>query len=698
MIGYTCLMEPAKGVCGKACAGVVLVAAALGATAASARGQAAWWNRNWPYRRAVTVPAHKPTRLPGDDIAVVTMPTCGLIRADGSDVRVATVGRAELPARVLMVGPGDSVKVAFAIRGVAGRCYVYFGSPKPEPPKEPLDIRRGVLMETWAYGGGGIRSLPQVRQVFAKAKRLLGRDFRDRLFVGHNPFGPQSSIASRFTAWLICPADGEYQFACSSQDASFLLVDDQVVVDNGGHHPPQQDVRMRGSLALKKGLHKLTFYHVNATGDPVAVAAWQPPGEPRIWPISPKELAPVVAAEPGPMEHYGTSTGIDFLPRYGGETFLRDSYYQRWSFEALTVGQVARPADLQWDFGDGQHAASPKAEHVYFLPGEYTVALTAKSYRGQLTCRNRIFVSRPWDQVATNRLESVAAHARIAGEYDFAALTPEANGHAVLLLERAGATAALRRAGQAFLARSEAPAALVGLVVPILAEGLPPQERLSAYLKAGGMTRSTPVRAAMVEAAGRTCLQELNDTEQAMKLFQQVVRQFGPTTTAQAIRRAKIGIGDVWRLRGDYEEAKRAYATAGYGAAVNVARLEIIKGDYARHAEDYLRKDRFADAREYLEQWQGDIPLDKLEGYWSLLVARMHLRQKQYAAAALEARTLVKVNPRSNYAAELLLLAADACRRLGKDSEAKAALRQIVEKYPESPLAAEAAKVAKALK
>ncbi len=673
-----------------------MLAASLALAAAGpAWGQAAWWNRNWAYRRAVTVPSHKATRLPGDDIAVVTMPTGGRMRRDGRDVRVTTAGRTEVRCRVLMVGPGDFVRVAFALGGVGARYYVYFGNPTAPVPKQPLEIRRGVLMETWVYPGGGIKTLPQVQRVFAKANRLLGRDFRQRVFVGHNPFGPQSSIASRFTAYLVCPATGDYQFACSSQDASFLLIDDKVVVANGGHHSPQRDIRMQGRVSLKKGLHKLTFYHVNVTGDPIAVAAWQAPGDRRVWPIPPAAFAPVFQAAPGAMEQYGKGSGIDFLPRYGGETFVRNRYYQRWTFEALTIGQVRRNVDLQWDFGDGQRAATPKAEHVYLLPGEYTVTLTANTYRGKLTRTNRIFVSRPWHQVATNRLDSVVQQARIVSEYDFAALSPEVNAHAVLLLERARADQAMRRAGQAFLARRQAPAALIGQIVPILAEGLPAKQRLGAYVTASRMTRSASVRAAMLERAGRTALRDLGDTQQAERLFQQVVRQLGPAASGSAIRGARVGLGDVWRIRGDHEEARKAYTTAGYGPKVNLARLEIIKGDYARHVEDYLRKGRFADAREYVQRWASDMPLDKLEGYWSLLVVRLYLKEKDYAEAVREAGTLVKVNPSSTYAPELLLLVAGAYRSLGKDDQARRVLRQIVAKYPESPLAAEAAKALK---
>ena len=98
------------------------------------------------------------------------------------------------------------------------------------------------------------------------------------------------------------------------------------------------------------------------------------------------------------------------------------------------------------------------------------------------------------------------------------------------------------------------------------------------------------------------------------------------------------------------------------------------------------------DAQEYLDRWAGEIPMDKLEGYWSLLLVRLRMAQKRYADAIAEARTLVRVNPASNYAAKLLWLAADCCRRLGKDDQAAALLKQIAQKYPESPLAAEATK------
>ena len=679
-----------KPMCRRGVAAVLAAAAML--TAAPRAHAQGWWNTAWRYRRAVTLENYQPTRLGGDDIAVVTVLTGGHARPDGGDIRVATTGRTEVPSRVLMVGPGDRVKVAFAIRGAGSRYYVYSGNPKAPAPAKPLEIRRGVLQETWTYTGGGIKTLSQVRSVFDKARRLLGRDFRDRVFVGHNPFGPDNRIASRFTAYLNCPADGQYNFACSSQDASFLLIDDKTVVENGGNHLPQRNIRQRGSARLTKGLHKLTFYHVNATGNPIAVAAWQAPGDKRVWPIPAAGFAPVFQAKPGAMEQYGKSVGIDFLARHGGEVFSRNRYYQRWTFAALTVGSLGRDVSLVWDFGDGQRAGTPTAEHIYLTPGEYTVTLSAKTYQGQLTRSNRIVVERPWDTVATNRLDSLADHVRIVSGYDFSALSPEANGEAILLLERGKAADGVRKAGEAFLKRPEASRLLLTTVLPIIAEGMPPKQRPDAYLKAAKMTPSGAVRAEMTEMAARSALIDRGDTAGALKLYQEVIQRYGAMASTPAIRLARIGLGDVHRVAGDYEKARKAYVAAGYGAQINVARLEITRGDYARHVEEYLRNEEFGDAMDFLERWERNIPIDKLEGYWSLLVVRMRLKQKRYDLAVRGAATLVKVNPGSNYAPQLLLHLAEAQRRLGKDDLARAALKQIVEEYPESPLAAEAAR------
>jgi PKD repeat protein len=667
-----------------------------GPAPASAQG---WWDLNWPCRRSVTVPAFTPEKLPGHDVVVLTMPTAGQAADDCEDLRVVTPGGAEVPCRVLMVGPGDQVRIAFSPPGARDRrYYVYFGNRSAGPPKETPELRRGVLLETWRYPGGPIANLDDVQKTYDKAasqpRNFLGRDFRPSVFLGHNPFGPQNQLASRFTAWLEVRTPGVHVFACASQDASFLLVDDKVVVANGGHHPPHGDIRSRGSVTLDKGLHKLTLYHICTTGDPVVMAAWQQPGEKRIWTIPAEAFARVITAEPGPMERYGKSEGFDFLPKYGGESFVENRYYQRWSFEALAVGQPARIADFVWDFGDGQKSGRPSPEHVYLLPGEYTVTLTAKGVRGELKQSNRIFVTRPWDQVAENRLDPPIRHVQIVREYDFAALSPEATAHAILLLSRAGAGEPVKQAAMALVSGNKAaPADLMAEVMPLAEAALDPAAAARAYVKAAEMTPGPAFKARFLVRAGQITLDRLRDANEAMKLHERTIRAYGASTTDEAIRMARIGIGDVWRFRAQLEDARRTYAAAGLGADINPARLAIAKGNFARRVEDYVRKGRLDDAQESIDLWAAAIPLDKLDGYWSLLAVRKHLASGSPERAAREARTLVAVNPQSQYAPELLLLASEAYIKLTMPDESKAALRQIAEKYPESPLAAKARNV-----
>ena len=677
--------------------GAVAAAIVLGAAALPAAAQG-WWNLNWPCRRAVTVASFSPSKLPGSDVIVVTMPTAGLIADDGQDIRVVSVGGTEVPCRVLMVGPGDQVTVAFAARSSRDtRYHVYFGNRAAAPRKETLDIRRGVLLEVWRYTGGPIATLEQVRQTFERAAsrpaNFVGRGFRSRVFLGHNPFGPENRLASRFTAFFEVNDPGEFAFSISSQDASFLLIDEKLLVANGGHHWPQGDIRHRGSTRLDRGLHKLTLYHVCTQNNPVAVAAWQAPGEQRIWTIPASAFTGVHHAAPGAMERYGRGSGIDFLPRYGGEVFLANRYYQRWTFEALTVGQVPRSVDLLWDFGDGQKSGRPKVEHVYFTPGPYTVTLSAPKYPGALKQTNRIFVSRPWDQVAENKLDPVSLHAQIVSEYDFADLSAEGNAHAVLLLDRAAAAETVKQAALALVARDKgASGELMEEAMPLAEKALDPNQAARAYVRAAEITPGPAVKARFLVRAAQISLDRLNDPNQAMRLCQRAVRQYGPLTTDPAIRMAKVGLGDVWRVRGNLAEARRAYESAGLGGEVDPARLAIIKGDYARHVEDYVRKGLFTDARTYIDRWAANIPADKLEGYWSLLVVRKHLAAGEFDAAAREARVLVGANGASQYAPDLLLLASDALVKLKRPDEARAALRQIVQKYPESALAAQAAR------
>jgi tetratricopeptide (TPR) repeat protein len=338
-------------------------------------------------------------------------------------------------------------------------------------------------------------------------------------------------------------------------------------------------------------------------------------------------------------------------------------------------------------------------DHVYLLPGEYTV--TAKATNGPfapMKRTSRIFVSRPWDRVTDNELDSTATHANIVAEYAFAALRPEAIAEATVLLQRCDRLDAIIAAGDALLKKEKIPAEALDTAMPIYSQTLAQKgqraKAAAGLLQAAKMTDNVATQATMLSTAGAQLMRMggKEDLDKAMTLFDGVVRKYDSLTTVPAIRMAKIGMGDVWRLRCDYEKAKDAYTQARPKAENEYTSDSISKGDYARHVEDYLRNKDYVGAQDYLTKWEEAYPIDKLEGYWSLLKARLCLAQDKPADAAVETSVLVGVNPASNYAPQLLMIQNEAYVKLKDSAKAKAALETIVEKYKESPLAAEAAK------
>ncbi|MCP4378925.1 MAG: PKD domain-containing protein, partial [bacterium] len=381
--------------------------------ASVAQGADAWWNSKWRYRREITVADITPTRLSGTDIISVEMATGGVCKPDGSDIRVTTSMGKEVDCDVMMVGPGDKVRLVFTKRDIGKKYYAYLGNPNaPARSRAPV-IKRGVLIETRRSRANPPDKLSAAQKNFQKAGPLMGRRFIDRIFMGYNPFGPETAIASLVTGYVVAPRDGEYVFCCSSNNASFLLVDDRLLISNGRQHRPQRDIRKNASIKLKSGLHKLTFYHINRNSNPVIVVAWKKPGDRRVLPIPPAAFAMVHKGKPGLMQQRTKLLDIDFSPIHAGETFTANRYYQRYRFVAQSVGRGGKGLGWEWDFGDGQKSTAQSVDHVYAVDGTYRVTLTAQSPRGKLTRTNRIVVSRPWDRVTSRQLDRIKVHASI---------------------------------------------------------------------------------------------------------------------------------------------------------------------------------------------------------------------------------------------------------------------------------------------
>ncbi|MBT3199790.1 MAG: PKD domain-containing protein [Phycisphaerales bacterium] len=661
-----------------------------------------WWNPKWAYRRDVTLSDVKPTGLRGGvDIVTVEIATGGVCKPDGSDIRVTTARGTEVDSRVLMTGPGDLARVAFAKRGLLKKYYVYLGNPDAPPPRNTLEIKRGVLIETRVCRASPPAKLKDAISVFEKATPVMGARFLDRIFIGYNPFGPNEAIASRVTGYFSAPTTGTYTFSCSSNDASFMLLDDKLLISNGGKHYPQRDIRKNAKVQLRAGLHKLTFYHVNASRSPVLVAAWRKPGDKKVLVIPPGAFSLVHTAQSGLMQQRTKPLDIDFTPKYAGEAFAENRYSQRYSFSANAVGGGGKGLKWTWDFGDGQTSNAAAVDHVYLVDGLYTVTLTAKAPRDKILVRtNRIRVSRPWGRVTHKKIDSDKDHAAVVAGYNFKTLKDNAVAPAFELLKRNDRTQDMIRACTAFLNREKLPAIGVEAMAPTVAElmlkNAQPENAVKVLLVAAGRCDTPETSARMaIQAAGIT-LDLLGDDKEAMKLYTRASVRYSKKLTRRTTRSLQIGLGDVWRARGDYDKAAAAYKTAGFGPEAGGRKHPIMRGDFARHVESYTQTIRdYEWAQEYLDRWRRTFPADKLDGYLSLLTARMWMAQGNYARVTVEADIIARVNPRSNYGAQLLMLAVEAYRKMDQPAKATLTLKRIIDTFPESPLAVQAVDILK---
>jgi tetratricopeptide (TPR) repeat protein len=218
-------------------------------------------------------------------------------------------------------------------------------------------------------------------------------------------------------------------------------------------------------------------------------------------------------------------------------------------------------------------------------------------------------------------------------------------------------------------------------------------EAVSVLSKAAERPGTSPATSAiLLLQAGRVALEGKEDPKRAGELFGQVLQKNQAMIGGLVGRQAKIGMGDVYRWLGDGNVARKFYEDARPRPVDRPGGTPFVKGDYARHVEEYIRTRDYESAEEYLDEWGESFPLDRLEGFWSLLRARLDWERGRFAQVVREMQVLAKANPTSNYAAEGLMLAAEACGKLKQPEAAAAILRKVVKDYPETPFAAEAAK------
>ena len=678
------------------------------------------------------------------EIGVAEFHHHGLLREDGKNVLVLTIDRKPTPTRVLQQGPGDFCRVAFQTVGQQREFLLVYGGDPPKPNEVPAwTSRSGLLLETREYRQCNLNNFESVKEAFEGSKQI-GSGYVNSVEHGSNPFTlTPAPFLSRYTGALNIATPGKYGFLTSSEDCSFLLVDDQVVVSAPGRHGPERRARpgSRNDIQLDQGAHKFEYYHAASGPSAMMVAVWEP--DPRNEKPAPISIPPsVFRAESAGQVHVGPpeTRQEKLLPHFAAEITgsvpLPDNpqHLLGVQFQNLSPPALLTKSRMLWDFGDGQNSDQPSPEHVFLRPGVYPVTLSIQrgvkkveiSYTLQIDQRR----DRPKDLHELDRYLPIVETYEPA-KLDTASLqqlvlaylwkselivnpreddqqeTAEATDETVVdpaeetrqLVQREKAAAeylvrAVEAAKVAFVEKSAAVGdeplfELAQLAAPIARDQLG-DSRLAGQIWQGAAQRisRSDLRAECQLAAADIALNDLLLSDYAKGLLDKASVAIGPAATGNVVPLLYRIWGDYYAATGDRFQARKNYSDADRVTQSDRSHVEQIawRGAHSRSTEQFLKSGRYGQAAQQLRAWQREFPGEKLEGYMHLLFARYWAGRENHAAAIAQADQILVVNPDSPYADRLLALAAECEEKRGQIDRAVATLQSLLHDYRGSPL------------
>ncbi len=661
------------------------VVIALVALVSPAYPQAGWWDRDYAARREVRV--YPPTtRLSGDDAAIIEFQTVGLLKDDGSDIRVVSGSRV-VPHRLYGVGPGDKATIAFKVESSRTTYHVYFGNPQAEPPSADWEPQRGLILETRAYQGGDPGNLRRMMDILERAGPFQGAGPVDRIWHGHNEFGPTENFVSRYIGWFFAGVSGRYCFATSSDDASFLLVDGKLVVAWPGWHGPVADARHNAAADLERGLHRIEYLHVNGGAGTCAVAAWQPPGAQGFEVIPASVFAPLSRAVVGDIELRGGGVALDFDYRILGEALLVEDE-EFYAVRVLLSRRSGQAGTVIWEFGDGISASGPSVTHVYLSEGVYEVKMSLGSDVDAPSIRQRINVHRDWRRQFEKDIDDITDYYIEISRYDPEKLDSRSLLCLATLLERRGSREFVKSTVMAMVTRSnEMDLQHLQYALEVLDRVVGPERmaadtEIAATLAEGCEKAEGNTKALLALELAGVYFESLESEKAEPFLEKALLAQPGPRMR----RRLLVRLGDAARYNGLRDAARKAFEAAAAIEIPSAAVAENAKaGALALSVEDFLRTRDFAGAEAALVEWDFAAPLEKLAGYNPYLWGRLYALQERTARALFELESIPAVSPESPWAPKALLAAAKLLAARGERDAALERLAKIENDYKTSP-------------
>ncbi len=635
---------------------------------------AVWHDANSPFRRPIRIDID-PSKISGEEIANVKFLVPHPRSEKTDDIHVTTAQGKPVDYRVIFVGPGDQVDLAFLPQKGVADYFVYFGGEKPAANRPTENLGRGGLLMEIKPTGKLPSSGRELQDMYPREQRVMSRRVIGRPYLGNNLIGYRGATMTRLSGKLFAPIDGPYVFAVAANDRGALFIDGKLLVYC---RTAVSDTRFQDRIALTRGWHDFEFLHADGGGEYIFAIAWKRPDMDKFDIIGREFFGMVLHASAGPLEQRDKPLTADMTCSYLGEAFFANEYSHRYRFDVATSLRADR-MQVNWDFGDGQTANRPQVEHVFLTPGIYQVTVTAKLGSNTDTQKFRLHVDRDYERASNPPTDELGLHAKMAASYKLDTLTPESLARAVQLHMRAGD---IDRAHQAAIALAKAKnhprRDMVHSSLMELREDLMKRKQ---HARMREVFAAVPADSSLQPWAA---IQLANTLMYAVGDFKAAEKAIAPFAAKDIT--AKRVHGQALLLSGRFDQARDLLTGMSSGGPGE--RAAALSGAMARTTEFYIEEKDFLAGEDAWEKWMSSFPADFLDGNAALMRVRLIELQGLPEVAARVAEAYANANRESAYSPRLLHLAS---RLLEKTDKAKSnSLRKLLkERYPEDPLSQE---------
>jgi len=665
-------------------AGLILLVGGVGCHAGASQKD---WAARLSSRRAVL----ELRRVAGSPAGYVEFFPGGECLRGGADISIFDEKGEPVPHRIMSVGPGERFLIAYKLTD-SDKYFLYYGQPTPAGRASSWGPQCGVFLRTYRRPRGSSNTVREIEAMARSVRSLFGGGYRAAIFDGYNPYGGSDDYVSIYTAYLNIPGPGggTYFFATNSDDSSALYVDGRLVAAYPGiHRARARKGERNGSLELNKGVHLLTYYHVEYTGPQATTAAWKQPGDKFFTPIPAEAF---VAVSPSTITAVEDKRGrlLDF-------SFAIEEIYAPEGASPL-IGVKFSPFSLNtgkgcyflWDFGDGERSNEESPTHVYLSERVVPVSLTVlDEEKKRHTASHYVSVLHLEGRNTTSPRKTRESFEKILRGYTLRRLSPDeleslhdfyASGEgneaqvssiASMLLKAIASSEAERRAK--FLlswarAKKDDTARNTQLH----------RARARFYQEAAKITRVKLTRAEALLELGDVYFHSLNDNNAALNCYGAVVNE---NADEKLTRRAVIGQGDVYLSSGDLAEAEKFYNKAGI-LPEDAKGAEALRTSYGNLIEGYIKQKDFKAALDAIDTWERKYPGVKTSGYSLILTSRIAFARGDMAEVRKLATCIVETLDEDSFKPEAYYLLISALLRQRQPAVAKKYYEALKEGFP----------------